>query len=252
MRILKSFIIAFSMYSQIPMPQFEWKEEDMKYMLCFFPLVGAVIGLCLYGWEKLCTGMEINGLCRTLVGTAIPLLLTGGIHVDGYMDTMDAFHSFQSRERKIEILKDPHIGAFSVIMLAAYGLLYAGGYAQLESLIGIKIIGMGFALSRCLSAVGVLSFPCAKKEGLLHLFASNAAKKTVKGILYLEIFLCVAGMIWQDHIAGSIVVLAAFAAFFYYGLRCKKELGGVTGDTAGFFVLICEVSMIFAAVFTIR
>ena len=104
MRILKSFIIAFSMYSQIPMPQFEWKEEDMKYMLCFFPLVGAVIGLCLYGWEKLCTGMEINGLCRTLVGTAIPLLLTGGIHVDGYMDTMDAFHSYQSRERKIEIL----------------------------------------------------------------------------------------------------------------------------------------------------
>ena len=106
MRILKSFIIAFSMYSQIPMPQFEWKEEDMKYMLCFFPLVGAVIGLCLYGWEKLCMGMEINGVCRTLVGTAIPLLLTGGIHVDGYMDTMDAFHSYQSRERKIEILKD--------------------------------------------------------------------------------------------------------------------------------------------------
>ena len=163
MRILKSFIIAFSMYSQIPMPQFEWKEEDMKYMLCFFPLVGAVIGLCLYGWEKLCMGMEINGVCRTLVGTAIPLLLTGGIHVDGYMDTMDAFHSYQSRERKIEILKDPHIGAFSVIMLAAYGLLYAGGYAQLENLTGIKIIGMGFALSRCLSAVGFLSL-CKKRR----------------------------------------------------------------------------------------
>ena len=138
-----------------------------------------------------------------------------------------------------------------MIMLAAYGLLYAGGYAQLENLTGIKIIGMGFALSRCLSAVGGLSFPCAKKEGLLHLFASNAAKKTVKGILYLEIFLCVAGMIWQDRMAGSIVAVTAFAAFFYYGFRCKKELGGVTGDTAGFFVLICEVSMIFAAVFTI-
>ena len=51
--------------------------------------------------------------------------------------------------------------------------------------------------------------------------------------------------------AGSIVAVTAFAAFFYYGFRCKKELGGVTGDTAGFFVLICEVNMIFAAVFTI-
>ena len=124
MHILKSIVIAFSMYSKIPMPQFEWKEEDMKHVLCFFPWIGIVIGLCLYFWRLLCDRFGIRNLCYVFIGTAIPLLLTGGFHVDGFMDTMDAFHSYQPKERKLEILKDSHIGAFAVIMLAVYGLIY--------------------------------------------------------------------------------------------------------------------------------
>ena len=54
MHLLKGLIIAFSMYSRIPVPQFEWKEEDMRYTLCFFPWVGAGIGAACYGWACLC------------------------------------------------------------------------------------------------------------------------------------------------------------------------------------------------------
>lgn len=97
MHILKSIVIAFSMYSKIPMPQFEWKEEDMKHVLCFFPWIGIVIGLCLYFWRLLCDRFGIRNLCYVFIGTAIPLLLTGGFHVDGFMDTMDAFHSYQRK-----------------------------------------------------------------------------------------------------------------------------------------------------------
>ena len=117
MRIIKSFIIAFSMYSSIPMPQFEWKDEDMKYILCFFPWVGAVVGACIYLWKMICDRFGIGLLCYTCIGAVIPLLITGGFHADGFMDTMDAFHSYQPKEKKMEILKDSHIGAFSVIML---------------------------------------------------------------------------------------------------------------------------------------
>ena len=130
MRMIKSCIVAFSMYSKIPMPQFEWKEEDMHYMLCFFPWVGAVIGVCIYLWNMLCAALSIGRTCYVLVAVAIPILVTGGFHVDGFMDTMDALHSYQSRERKLEILKDSHIGAFAVIMLAAYGLLYGGAFPR--------------------------------------------------------------------------------------------------------------------------
>ena len=93
MQIIKSMIIAFSMYSKIPMPQFEWKDEDMKYVLCFFPWVGVVIGGLVYLWKMICDRFEIGILCYTLVGIVLPLLITGGFHVDGFMDTMDAFHS---------------------------------------------------------------------------------------------------------------------------------------------------------------
>ena len=50
MKIIKGFVIAFSIYSKIPVPQFDWKEEDMQYHLCFFPLIGLIIGALEAGW----------------------------------------------------------------------------------------------------------------------------------------------------------------------------------------------------------
>ena len=86
MHILTSLAIAFSMYSKIPMPQFEWKEEDLKYALCFFPLVGGVIGALVVLWIYFCSLAGIGTLFRTAVLCVIPLAVTGGIHADGFMD----------------------------------------------------------------------------------------------------------------------------------------------------------------------
>ena len=93
MKILKGFVIAFSIYSKIPVPQFDWKEEDMQYHLCFFPLIGLIIGALEAGWFFLGNAAGISHLCKTLIAVAIPLLVTGGFHMDGFMDTMDAFLS---------------------------------------------------------------------------------------------------------------------------------------------------------------
>ncbi|MCI5856906.1 MAG: adenosylcobinamide-GDP ribazoletransferase [Agathobacter sp.] len=244
MQIIKAVIIAFSMYSKIPMPQFKWEERDMRYMLCFFPWVGVVIGACIYLWNLLCVRIEVGNLCRTLISAAIPLLITGGFHVDGFMDTMDAFHSYQPRERKLEILKDSHIGAFAVIMLACYGLLYVGALSEVSNPELLKILCAGFALSRCLSGIGVVTLPSAKTDGMLYTFASGAHKRTVKGALYLQSILCACFMVWQSPLAGIATVVAALASFWYYSYRSKKELGGITGDTAGYFVLLCEGMMV--------
>ena len=130
--IFKSIDVAFSIYSKIPMPRFEWDSEDMKYHMCFFPWVGAVIGMILYLWNRFCVWNEIEGILYPLMAASIPLLVTGGFHLDGYMDTMDALHSYQKKEKKLEILKDPHIGAFSVIMAAVYGLMYTGFLSEIR------------------------------------------------------------------------------------------------------------------------
>lgn len=238
--------IAFSIYSQIPVPQFPWKEEDMKYTLCFFPWVGAVIGGLVYLWSLLCRRFGIGELCYLLIGTAIPLLVTGGFHVDGFMDTMDAFHSYGSREKKLEILKDPHIGAFAVIMLALYGLLYMGAFSEVRDERLLRIVCGGFFLSRSLSGIGAVSFPKAKGEGMLYEAAERSQKGVVKGALYLQSLLCICFMLRQSLLGGA-VVAAALVSFGYYARRTRKELGGITGDTAGFFVLICEACMMTVA-----
>ena len=117
MTLLHSLIICFALYSKIPMPHVEWTKENMRFSICFLPLVGTVIGLFEGLWIFFCMRFGIGHLTEVLILAAIPIMLTGGIHLDGFMDTMDAVNSWQDRERKLGILKDSHIGAFSVIML---------------------------------------------------------------------------------------------------------------------------------------
>ncbi len=247
MHILRSMVIAFSIYSKIPVPQFEWKEEDMKYMLCFFPWVGAVIGGCVYLWNYLCEAFGVGRIAYMMTGAAIPLLITGGFHADGFLDTMDAFHSYQPKEKKLDILKDAHIGAFAVIMFAAYGLIYLGAFSEVTDKGLLGIVCCGFFLSRCLSGISVVSFPPARKDGMLYLFAGNSQKRIVRWGLYLQSAACIGFMLRQSFYGGISVAAAAFLIFAYYYYRSRKELGGITGDTAGYFLLLCEGGMMTAA-----
>lgn len=246
MKVLKAFVIAFSLYSAIPMPQFIWEEEDMRYVLCFFPWIGAVIGAILYGWGMVAQSWEIGTLCYSCIGAAIPLMVTGGFHVDGFMDTMDAFQSYQPRERKLEILKDSHIGAFSVIMLALYALIYIGAFSEIKDIRALVVVGAGFFLTRVLSGLAVVTFPAAKKEGMLFLFAGSAQKKIVIMALLLQGIVCMAFMLYQSCLYGMFAGGTAIIVFGYYYFRTKKELGGITGDTAGYFVVLCEGCMMVA------
>ncbi len=247
MQLIRSLFIAFSMYSKIPVPQFAWEEEDMKYTFCFFPWIGAVIGVCFYLWNYVCVFCHVGEICRVTVGLAVPLLITGGFHVDGFMDTMDALHSYQMKERKLEILKDPHIGAFAVIMLAVYGLVWLGAFSEIKDDALIKIVCAGFFLSRCLSGIAAVSFTLAKQDGTLYLFADSSRKRIVKGSLYVQSLACIGFMVCCSVPGGFFAAAAALLALVYYYLHSRKEFGGVTGDTAGYFVLLCEGSMIVAA-----
>lgn len=247
MRVLKAFAIAFSTYSKIPMPQFEWKEEDLRYSLCFFPWVGAVTGGLVWLWFRVALALEISTFTYVLFASAIPFLVTGGFHVDGYMDTMDALHSYQPKERKLEILKDSHIGAFSVIMLVVYVLIYLAGFAQIMDSGSLKVFCCGFFLSRCLSGLGVVTLKAAKKEGILYTFADSAGRKIVICVLCLQMLLCVLLMVYFSWKAAVFVASAAVLVFGYYRYRSYKEFGGVTGDTAGYFLTLCEGAMVVAA-----
>ena len=240
MSLIKGCIIAFSMYSGIPVPQLAWKDKDMRYVMLFFPWVGIVIGAGTLLWAWAAHYFACGVACFALIAVAIPLLVSGGIHVDGFMDTMDAFHSYQDRDKKLEIMQDPHIGACSVISLVLYYLIFLAAYTQLNRREILALMAAGYYLSRILSGIGVVTLKCARTEGLLYLFADKAQERVVKAGLYVQLVLCAAFMLWQSLLAGSVVLLGAIAVFFYYRYRAYRELGGITGDTAGYFVTVCE------------
>ena len=120
---MKSILIAFAMYSKIPMPRVEWDKRSLSWALCAFPLVGVVIGAVLYGWLRLADLLGLTAL-KAALALALPIALSGGIHLDGFCDTCDALSSHQSRERKLEILKDSHTGAFAIICCGLYLLVF--------------------------------------------------------------------------------------------------------------------------------
>ena len=247
------------MYSKIPMPQSEWTDENMSLAMCFFPWVGAVIGLASWvvyqagGWladrqETLSSGIPgSSNLFLTILLVLIPIFITGGIHLDGFLDTSDALSSWQTTERRLEILKDPHTGAFAIIACCSYFLAAFGIWTEAKSL-DIGILGIGFILSRTLSGFGVCKFPCAKKSGLAATFAEAADRKRCTIVLIIEMILCMAAMIWLDPLRGAFACAAAVLVCLGCRHLSMQKFGGITGDTQGFFLQVCELVMAFVVI----
>lgn len=245
--ILNGFFTAFSMYSIIPMPQIEWNKNTMKYALCFFPLVGGIIGTAIYFWCKLCILLSLSGFLFAAGMVIIPLLISGAIHMDGFIDTSDALYSRRDIEKKLEILKDPHVGAFGVIMCVVYLIAYFGISGQLyESPQYIAILALVYPLSRSLSALSIVSFKTAKNTGLANIFSNNADKKAVKIVMIIYIALLLVGMIFLNVIVGLCVFVVSVVCFWLYKRLCYKQFGGITGDLAGYFVQVLEFIVLLA------
>lgn len=266
-QIIKSFIVAFSLYSKLPMPRFVWNSSDMKYHFVFFPFVGALIGVFEFLLKVLQIKLGFGALLYLCAASALPLLVTGGIHFDGFMDTTDALCSYAPKEKKLEILKDPHIGAFSVIGAAVYFLLLLGFGSEIKSFSALICVCFPFVFSRILSALGVLFLPKAKKDGMAKTESENSSKRTVIIILILEFVVFSGFMIfiltkavqiseprllnlrksWWLSLSKPLSVFLALAVSSAVTIfTAKKNFGGITGDIAGFFVCVSELLCVIA------
>lgn len=240
--VWNSFKIAFAMYSKIPMPKADWEKENMRYMMCFFPLIGVIIGAVMLGWSVLAERLGFGGILRSAVFVLIPVAVTGGIHLDGLLDTADALSSYQTRERKLEILKDSNAGAFAVIVCCCYFLAAFGVWSELGRR-EVLVLAGGFVLSRALSGLAVADFPCARHTGTLAMFSDAAQKRVVEISMYLWMLAAAAFMCLTDVKCGLACIFTAGLFFFYYYRMSRKEFGGITGDLAGFFLQGCELVM---------
>jgi adenosylcobinamide-GDP ribazoletransferase len=244
MTVLRSIATAFLLFSRVPMPKVAWKPENMRFALAALPLVGALIGAILWGWAWLCGALSIGKILFAAGMTLLPLLVSGGIHLDGFCDTVDALSSHATQERKREMLKDPHAGAFAVIGVCAYLLASLALYTELPNEKNAVLLACLIpVLSRGAGALASFGTP-SDGAGLLHTMRSSADRRAAVMILVVLCALGVSGMLLLSPLTGGVMALAGVLCAVLTVRMSKREFGGMSGDLAGFCIQVCELAML--------
>lgn len=232
---LHAFAMCQSMFCSIPAPHI-WDEKAKDKMLLFLPIVGLEIGLIWAGIAWLCRFLQLPALVTGLILCAYPYIVTGFIHLDGYMDVTDAVKSWRSLERRREILKDSHVGSFAVIgivlLLIAQFALFASAPETANDLVLIFVP----AVSRCCSSLAV--------TGLKPMSTSQYAeqKKPKSHIVVLMVMLC--AFVAAGFLLCGKYGFALAGCLIGYGLalcRGYKSLEGMNGDISGYALTIGEL-----------
>lgn len=243
MRILKGIAAAFSRYSRIPMPYFEYDGEVMKYNLVFLPLIGMVTGFLSYGVYALFNILNTPVMAGVCLLSFIPLAVTGGFHLDGFMDVSDALSSYADREKKLDILKDPHIGAFAVVRLLKFALLWVAAlYVIVSELNGGYVLFFcgGFFVSRVIGAMLSMTMKKAKSTGMLS-EETGASDKAGLIILFTELVIGAVYMFFTKPVCAAIAAAGLIVYTLAFIKKMYREFGGMTGDTAGYYICMAEL-----------
>ena len=242
--VLRSIATAFTMFSRVPMARVEWKPEYMRYTLASFPLVGVALGLVLAVWWLFCRWFSFDSILFGAGVALLPVLFTGGIHLDGYCDTMDALSSRLEPEKKREILKDPHVGAFAVIGVVSYLIGYFALASQLDGdHLSIVILFCIPVMSRVVAGYVSISAQ-SSGTGLLSGMVDAAAETKTKNALTVWFVIIAIIMLAVSPLAGLFVTLGAALTGWLVGRMAKSQFGGMSGDLAGFLVQNGELVML--------
>lgn len=242
--LFKSMAITFAMYSKIPVRNFNWEKENMKYCLLFLPVVGIVEGGFLIAFSIFLNKLNVNPILIAAVLTVLPILYTGGIHMDGFLDTMDALGSNQDKQKKLNILKDSNSGAFAIIGGLVYILLYFASLLTFQGFTRIYILAVSYMLIRAYSALSLIVFKNARGSGLAFEFADKSLIYTNRTVLIGFILLGSVAMIIINVNYGLLCAISTFLVFMYYRVKSFEEFGGITGDLAGYFLQLAELVVV--------
>ncbi len=216
-----------------------------KYEVYFLqPLIGIILGLTEYLLYILSLYLGFSSVLYAALSVAVIVLLTGGIHLDGYADTIDAVFCHGDIEKRRQVLSDAHTGAFAVIYTILYFIvLFASFENMYDKNIPVFIFILVFTISRVLSLFLIALVPSSANKGLLYIFSSKENKKS----LLIYAFSLSLVFVFLTYILISykfmlilllILVIISIILIKYF----KKVFGGISGDLAGFSICIYEIS----------
>ena len=237
--------MSLSMFCAIPLPFHLWDDACMKLMLPCFPLIGILIGAMLWGVAQLLVMSSVNIMISAAILTVFPYLITGFLHLDGYMDTSDAFLSRRSLEEKLRILKDPHTGAFAVITLAVlFVLQFAGFYTIVENEKNLLLLITIPVISRCCSALSLLCLKSMPQSQYANMFKQNTGLSH-KIFIIITALLTLGAAYLFGGLFGLVIVFITIISFIGAMFYVYKEFKGISGDLSGFAIVVSELCGIF-------
>lgn len=234
------FILVFQFFSILPFPvAVSLSQMNLERAIRLFPLLGLFFGL-VYGSVGyfLSTYTSISTVLITFIIWLLGIVLTGGIHLDGWLDTMDAFFSYREPKRRLEVMSDPRVGAFGV--LGAIVLLIAKFLFIYEVLVQGQPLSFFWiawipVFSRTLMGWTLAFVPTAKNSGLAHLFQTAKTPQTIRfyGLIFLFVvsLLIVVDQVLLFPFLSFLFV--TFCTFFFIKKKAVQWFGGVTGDVIG-------------------
>ena len=236
---MNSFLIGLQFLTRIHLVrQTVWTAEDFGRSTRFFPLVGLVLGICyaLAAWLLIFSG-AFFGMSAVMAALLLilQLVLTGGLHADGFMDTADGVFSGRDRARKLEIMKDSRVGAFGVV---SFVMLMFVQYALLSDLAPMLFVPALFVMpiiGRLAMVLAVACFPYAREDGMGKTFADMADRSTV---VIAALTTAVLVLPWGMLATFALILGTLFVLFFCRTMT--NILGGVTGDVYGAATVLTE------------
>lgn len=232
---LHALIMCQGMFCAIPAPQI-WDEKAKDKMLLFLPVVGLKMGMiwALLAW---CVGfLKLPAFATGLILSAYPFAVTGGIHLDGFMDVTDAVRSCRSLERRREILKDAHVGSFAVIGVVLLVLAQFALFASAPQSANYLVLIFVPAVSRCCSSLAVTVLkPMSTSQ-----YAGQ--KRPKSHIIVLLLMLCAAVAAGFLLCGRYGYALAGCLSGYVLALRRGyRSLDGMNGDISGYALTIGEL-----------
>jgi adenosylcobinamide-GDP ribazoletransferase len=240
---VSGFLGAVSFLTRVPTGTGARRPEELAGFVPWFPVVGAGVGLAVAaiyaGASRLLPPLPAASLA-VVAGIG----LTGAFHEDGLGDTADAFVGHHDRDSTVRILKDPRLGTFGVLAVAASLLLRAAAVAALTPAAALAALPAAHALSRAAAVATMTAFPAAAETGLgasyvLVLSRRRALAGTAAGLAVALVLLRLPALP-----AAAAAGLAAVAL----GRVAVRRIGGVTGDVLGAIQQLGEILVLLVAV----
>lgn len=234
------FVLNMQFFSTIPMKiEVPMTHQHIERAIRTFPLLGLMQGLLYAGlFYMLMNGTSLSILAVAFLLWLSTISITGGIHLDGWIDASDAFFSFRDPKKRLAIMADPRIGAFgvlSVIILLASKLFFIYEIVALTQPTTYVLIIMIPLFGKSLMGMMICLVPLAKQKGMAHLFQQAKQPSTLVAYL-IYIFLSMMGMfMWKQATVFPLLTMLIVTLLVFMFLRRKvvRLFGGITGDVVG-------------------